>query len=232
MRIFANDDYRRIRRIMNWKRLRTGLTTRSAIAILLAALYADDADAVNVTFKVDMTGVNGASGAYVAGEFNNWARVVEMTHEGNNIYSYTVDLPSHEVGEYYFLKRKRWNLRAKRWNYWAKRWFKWRRWNRREWVPPGCAGGRYNNNRIYDAAASQLFAFEYGTCTPIEGVSNSSPTFNSDPISTPNAIDGTSYSHSLTGDASDPDGDPLTFAKDSGPAWLNVATDPSADQLA
>jgi hypothetical protein len=56
---------------------------------------------------------------------------------------------------------------------------------------------------------------------------NNPPVFTSDPISKPNATSGQAYSGSLSGNASDPDADPLTFAKTAGPAWLTVAANGS-----
>jgi hypothetical protein len=50
------------------------------------------------------------------------------------------------------------------------------------------------------------------------------PSFTVDPI---NEIDGdmdTAYSSTLADDASDPESDPMTFSKISGPAWLSVAS--------
>ena len=52
---------------------------------------------------------------------------------------------------------------------------------------------------------------------------NNPPSFNSDPFSKSDATEGTAYSGSISGDASDPDSDPLTFSKVTGPTWLNVA---------
>jgi hypothetical protein len=52
---------------------------------------------------------------------------------------------------------------------------------------------------------------------------NSPPVFSNDPIVKPNATLGIAYSNSLAGDASDPNNDPLTYAKTAGPAWLTVA---------
>jgi len=57
------------------------------------------------------------------------------------------------------------------------------------------------------------------------GDSNNPPTFNGDPIVKPNGNEGQSYAASIASDASDPDSDPLTFAKTGGPAWLSVASD-------
>jgi hypothetical protein len=54
---------------------------------------------------------------------------------------------------------------------------------------------------------------------------NHVPTFSSDPIVKSNGMEGSSYSGSISTDASDPDSDPLTFSRISGPAWLSVASD-------
>ena len=56
---------------------------------------------------------------------------------------------------------------------------------------------------------------------------NSPPAFTSDPISKPDATYGQAYSGSLSGNASDPNADPLTFTKTGGPAWLIVAANGS-----
>jgi hypothetical protein len=55
------------------------------------------------------------------------------------------------------------------------------------------------------------------------GGSNNAPVFAADPIVKSNGMEGFSYSASISADASDPDSDPLTFSKISGPAWLVVA---------
>jgi predicted phage tail protein len=57
------------------------------------------------------------------------------------------------------------------------------------------------------------------------GPTNNPPAFTSDPITKPSGNQGQLYSGSIAADASDPDSDPLTFAKASGPAWLSVASD-------
>jgi uncharacterized protein affecting Mg2+/Co2+ transport len=53
---------------------------------------------------------------------------------------------------------------------------------------------------------------------------NLAPTWSSNPIAKSNATVGVAYSGSLSGNASDPEGNTLTFAKVSGPTWLAVAT--------
>jgi hypothetical protein len=54
---------------------------------------------------------------------------------------------------------------------------------------------------------------------------NDVPAFTSDPINEKYAIQGSPYSSSIADDATDPDSDPLTFSRISGPAWLSVAAD-------
>ena len=54
---------------------------------------------------------------------------------------------------------------------------------------------------------------------------NDAPTFAADPMNGGNASEDSAYSGSLSGAASDIDaGDPLTYSKVSGPAWLSVAS--------
>jgi fibronectin type 3 domain-containing protein len=53
--------------------------------------------------------------------------------------------------------------------------------------------------------------------------SNQAPAFSMDPFSESNALEGTSYSGSIADNASDPDSDPMSFSKVSGPDWLTVA---------
>ncbi len=56
---------------------------------------------------------------------------------------------------------------------------------------------------------------------------NSAPTWSGSTVNKAAAAEGSAYAASLTSDASDIDHDVLTFAKVSGPAWLNVAADGS-----
>jgi peptidyl-Asp metalloendopeptidase len=53
---------------------------------------------------------------------------------------------------------------------------------------------------------------------------NNPPVFTSDPIGRPSGTEGQAYSGSIASAASDPESDPLTFAKTSGPTWLSVAS--------
>jgi hypothetical protein len=56
-------------------------------------------------------------------------------------------------------------------------------------------------------------------------VPNDPPSFSTDPISSSDATEYIPYSGTIAGTASDPEGDPLTYSKTGGPAWLNVAAD-------
>jgi hypothetical protein len=56
------------------------------------------------------------------------------------------------------------------------------------------------------------------------GGGNNPPTFTSDPIVETNATEAQAYSSSIADDADDPDSDPLSFSKITGPAWLTVAS--------
>ncbi len=71
--------------------------------------------------------------------------------------------------------------------------------------------------------ADSLFVDEMFIRSSGEPPANNAPTFTSDPISAASAIEGSSYNGSIAGNASDPDGDALTFSRVSGPAWLIVA---------
>ena len=58
-----------------------------------------------------------------------------------------------------------------------------------------------------------------------QGAGNGAPSFDTDPIAGAGAVSGQAYAGGLAGEASDPDGDALSFAKLSGPSWLSVASD-------
>jgi hypothetical protein len=84
-------------------------------------------------------------------------------------------------------------------------------------VPTGILDQR-DNAQTGDLTASIVANFRAGGGP----VTNIPPVFASDPIVKPGATQGQNYSSSLFGDASDPDNNPLTFAKIGGPAWLSV----------
>jgi Zn-dependent metalloprotease len=75
---------------------------------------------------------------------------------------------------------------------------------------------QYDNYPI----ATDGFAFD---AISVTAPGNNPPSFTNDPFNKPNATEGQAYNQSIAGDASDPDSDPLTFSKVSGPAWLSVA---------
>jgi hypothetical protein len=83
--------------------------------------------------------------------------------------------------------------------------------------PTGIANQR-DNAQTGDLTAAIVAAFRSGASAP-----NNLPVFTSDPIVKPNGNVGQAYSGSLSGSASDPDSDPLTFSKISGPSWLSVS---------
>ena len=56
---------------------------------------------------------------------------------------------------------------------------------------------------------------------------NNAPTFNSDPIYGTDAYESSSYTGSISGSATDIDGDSLSYSKLSGSAWLSVSSDGS-----
>ncbi|MGA2686173.1 MAG: protease pro-enzyme activation domain-containing protein [Verrucomicrobiota bacterium] len=60
--------------------------------------------------------------------------------------------------------------------------------------------------------------------TAISLVPNWPPVFIANPFSEPDVMAGQNYSANISTNASDLDGDALTFAEVSGPAWLNVST--------
>ena len=85
-------------------------------------------------------------------------------------------------------------------------------------LPTGIANQR-DNAWTGDLTAPIVAAFRSGG----DAAANNPPAFTSDPISKPNATQALAYSSSVASNASDADGDALTFSKSGGPAWLIVA---------
>lgn len=85
-------------------------------------------------------------------------------------------------------------------------------------LPAGISGQR-DNAQTGDSTALIVAAFRGGS----GGSANNPPAFTSDPVNKPNATAGQAYSATLSGTASDIDGDALSFAKSGGPAWLSIA---------
>jgi len=86
-------------------------------------------------------------------------------------------------------------------------------------IPTGVLDKR-DNAQTGDATAPIVANFRSGD----GGSVNNPPAFTADPIVKSNATQSVAYSGSIAGNASDPDSDPLTFAKTGGPAWLSVAS--------
>jgi arylsulfatase A-like enzyme/GH35 family endo-1,4-beta-xylanase len=79
--------------------------------------------------------------------------------------------------------------------------------------------GRKGLDTVY---IDQVYIRSDGAAPP-----NAAPAFSSDPVVEINATENAAYSASLADNASDPENDPLSFSKVSGPAWLSVAADGS-----
>jgi hypothetical protein len=86
-------------------------------------------------------------------------------------------------------------------------------------LPTGILNQR-DNAQTGDLTAPIIAAFRAGGGSG----PNNPPAFTSDPIVKPNATQDQPYTGSLASNASDPDADPLSFAKSAGPTWLNVAS--------
>ena len=104
----------------------------------------------NVTFKVDMTGVDNQDGAYITGSFTGpegqWY-IAPMTDEGNGIYSYETSLNPGAEGAYYFLRENDWGLRER--------------------VPAVCALMWGVDRKYIIPEADVTYAFKYGSCNEI-----------------------------------------------------------------
>ncbi|HEX7262063.1 MAG TPA: putative Ig domain-containing protein, partial [Luteolibacter sp.] len=86
----------------------------------------------------------------------------------------------------------------------------------------GLAGGPHKLKLVRKTNTLRLDAFDVQTASVPMG--NNAPVFSSDPIMRPNATVGVAYAATLADSAADVDaGDPLIYAKVSGPAWLSIA---------
>ncbi|MCK4563640.1 MAG: cadherin-like domain-containing protein, partial [Verrucomicrobia bacterium] len=82
--------------------------------------------------------------------------------------------------------------------------------------------GMIDDVRIYDKALNVTDVVNlHGSYSSV----NNAPSWNSNPVNETAATEGMPYSSTIADDATDPDGDPLTYSKVSGTAWLSVATD-------
>ena len=75
--------------------------------------------------------------------------------------------------------------------------------------------------------ANLPFVMDYKSFSVIDNSApgNQPPVFTTNTIVESDATEDAPYSGSIAGYASDPEGDPMTFSKVSGPAWLSVAAD-------
>ena len=91
---------------------------------------------------------------------------------------------------------------------------------------PSGVGTAYDSQFVGLMEEVAIYGYALGSnqvAVHYQGVTNRPPTFVSNPFSAPGANAGQSYAGTLAGSASDPNGDTITFAKVSGPAWLSVA---------
>jgi len=115
---------------------------------------------VKVTFKVDMTGQDQSRGVYITGDINAWA-ISKMTLEGNNIYSYSINLMPGDTLAYYYLTTPTWT------NYL----------NYRESVPAECALVWNTDRRIIVPDVETQIGVGWASCTKFLNVlSNQKPT--------------------------------------------------------
>jgi hypothetical protein len=89
-------------------------------------------------------------------------------------------------------------------------------------LPTGILNQR-DNAQTGDLTAPIVANFRLGGGSGV----NYPPAFSSDPISKPDATYGQAYTGSLSGNVADPNADPLSFTKITGPTWLTVAANGS-----
>jgi hypothetical protein len=83
------------------------------------------------------------------------------------------------------------------------------------------------NNNQFVGSLEEVAVYGYALSaaqikSQFQSASNRPPVFLSNPIAAAQANAGQLYASSLATNASDPNGNPITFAKVSGPGWLNV----------
>ncbi len=79
-------------------------------------------------------------------------------------------------------------------------------------------GGYMQDVAVYNHALSAAQILSH-----YQAASNRAPVFVTNPFTKPDVLAGQNYSGTLAGEASDPNGDTLSYSKISGPAWLLVA---------
>jgi len=94
----------------------------------------------------------------------------------------------------------------------------------------GGQGTPYNFQFVGWMEEVAIYGYALGTnqiVTHYRAATNRAPAFTGGPVVLASAQAGQIYSATLAGTAVDPNGDPMTFSKISGPAWLSVASNGS-----
>lgn len=87
-------------------------------------------------------------------------------------------------------------------------------------------GTPYNNQFVGFMEEVAIYGYALSAnqiVTHYRAATNRAPAFTSNPLTLANANAGQPYSGTLAANATDPNGDAMTFAKVSGPTWLSVA---------
>jgi predicted alpha-1,6-mannanase (GH76 family) len=87
-------------------------------------------------------------------------------------------------------------------------------------------GTAYNNQFVGDMEEVAIYGYALSPSQVLahyQAATNRAPIFNNNPLILASANAGQSYVSTLSGTASDPNGDAITFSKVSGPTWLTVA---------
>jgi len=86
---------------------------------------------------------------------------------------------------------------------------------------------QFANDPLFAGSLDDVQIADYAfSASQVAGLlTNTPPSFATNLLVRPAATDSQSYSNSIAGTATDPDGDPLTYGKAGGPAWLTVAPD-------
>jgi arabinogalactan endo-1,4-beta-galactosidase len=107
-----------------------------------------DPNAVKITFKVDMTGVDVSNGVFITGSFTGtpW-QIRPMLHEGNNIYTTFTYLSPGTEGGYYFLNGNDFSDR--------------------ETVPAACAFWQNTDRKYVIPDEAVVYDFTWSGCDPI-----------------------------------------------------------------
>lgn len=104
-----------------------------------------------VTFYVDMTGVNIVEAVYVTGDFTgtNW-QFIEMTPVGNNIYKYSTTMQKGDEGAYIFTVKADWDMATYH-----------------EHVPAECAPMWGTHRQYVIEDDEEVYAFKWSSCETI-----------------------------------------------------------------